>query len=85
MASKDVRFRGFCMDPINFRVKIHEISTPGAKCYVDVVKNIPDMEIRTFRKVLPGRGQNTNFYAFSKGTDRGFSRILADFAFFDSS
>ena len=69
------------MDPSNFRLKIYEISTLGAKCYLDVAKSVPDMKIRVFWKVLPGRGQNTNFHAFSKGTDRGFSRIFDDFVF----
>ena len=68
----------------HFRLKINVISTLGAKCYLVVVKNIPDKKINTFWKVLPGRGQNANFHAFSKGTDRGFSRIFVDFAFFNS-
>ena len=84
MASKCVHFPAFSMDPSNFRLKIHEISTLGAKCYLDVVKSVPDMKIRIFCKVLPGRSQNAKFYAFSKGTDRGFSRIFVDFAFFES-
>ena len=37
------------MDPINFRYKIHEISTLGAKCYLDAVKSFPEMKIRTVR------------------------------------
>ena len=82
MASKCVHFRALFMDPSNFWFKIHEISMLGAKCYLDVVKNVPDMELRTFCKVLPGRGQNANFHAFSNGIDRGFSRIFVDFAFF---
>ena len=77
-------FSCISMDPSNFRFKIHKISTLGAKCYLGVVKSVPDMKIRIFCKVLPGRGQNVNFHAFSKGTDRGFSRIFVDFAFFNS-
>ena len=71
------------MNPSNFRFKIHEFSTLVAKCYRNVAKTVPDMKIRIFRKVLPWRGQNANFLAFSKGTDRGFSRILVDFAIFN--
>ena len=82
-AFKCVHFPAFSMDPSNFRLKIYEFSTLGAKCYRDLTKSVPDTKIRTFCKVLPGRGQNANFYAFSKGTDRGFSRISADFAFFN--
>ena len=79
-----VHFPAFCMDPSNFRSKIHEISTLGAKCSVNVVKNVSDMKIHTFCKVLSERGQNANFRAFSKGIDRGFSRILVDFAFLNN-
>ena len=46
--------------------------------------SVPNTKIHTFYKVLPERGQHTNFHAFSKGTDRGFSRILVDFAFFNT-
>ena len=56
---------GFCMDPTNFRFKIHEISAIGAKCYLNVARSAPDMKITTFCKVLPERAQNANFHAFS--------------------
>ena len=48
MASNCVHFAGFRMDPTNFLVKIHEISTPGAKCYLDVANSAPDMKIYIF-------------------------------------
>ena len=57
-------FVAFCMDPNNFRIKIHEISVLGAKRYQNVAKNAPDMKIQVFSKVLPRRGQNTTFCAF---------------------
>ena len=82
IAIECIHFRAFSVDPSNFRLKIHEISMLDAKCYRDVTKSVPNTKIHTFCKVLPGSGQNANFYAFSKGTDRGFSRIFADFAFF---
>ena len=83
MASKCVDFPAFSMDPNNFRVKNHENLRFRAKCYLGVAKSVSDIKIRTFCKVLPGRSQNANFLAFSKGTDRGFSRIFDDFAFFN--
>ena len=70
---------GFCMDPTNFRFKIHEISTIGAKCYLKVARSVPDMKIMEFCKVLPGRAQNGDFYAFLKAPHRGFSVIFVDF------
>ena len=54
--SKCVHFDGFCVDPSNFRVKIHEISMLFAKCYLNVAKTAPDMKIRAFWKALPRRG-----------------------------
>ena len=83
-AFKCVHFPAFSMDPSNFLLKIHEFSTLGAKCYRDVTKSVPNTKIHTFCKVLPGRGQNANFDAFSKGIDRRFSRVLAEFAFFNN-
>ena len=55
MASKCVHFATVCMDPTNFRIKILEISTLGAKCYLNVARSAPDMKITTFCKVLPER------------------------------
>ena len=51
MASKGVHFRGFCMDPINFRVKIHEISALGAKRDLGVARSAPGVKIAVFCKV----------------------------------
>ena len=65
MVSKCVHFATVCMDPTNFRIKILEISTLGAKCYLNVARSAPDMKIKTFCKVLPVRAQNANFHAFS--------------------
>ena len=48
----------FCMDPTNFRFKIHEISAIGAKCYLNVARSAPDMKIMEFCKVLLDRAQN---------------------------
>ena len=79
MASKYVHFLGFCMDPTNFRFKIHEISVLGTKCYLNVAKSAPDMKIMEFCKVLPGRAQNANFHVFLKSSHRGFSVIFIDF------
>ena len=79
MAGNCVHFTTVCMDPTNFRIKILETSTLGAKCYLNVARSAPDMKITTFCKVLPERAQNANFHAFSKGTDRGFSMIFDDF------
>ena len=70
---------GFCMDPTNFRFKIHEISAIGAKCYLNVAKSAPDMKIMEFCKVLPGRAQNVISHALLKGPHRGFSVIFVDF------
>ena len=67
------------MDPNNFRLKIHEISMLGAKCYLDVARNAPDMKIIEFCKLLPGRAQNIIFYAFLKAPHRGFSVTFVDF------
>ena len=62
MASKGVHFRGFCMDPINFRVKIHEISALDAKRDLNVARSAPGVKIALFCKVFPGRAQNTIFH-----------------------
>ena len=67
------------MDPNNFQLKINEISMLGAKCYLDVARNAPDMKIIEFCKVLPGRAQNLISYVFLKAPHRGFSVIFVDF------
>ena len=48
LASRRVHSRGFHIDPINFELKIYEISALGAKCYLNVVRSAPDMKITTF-------------------------------------
>ena len=65
MHSKCVHFAAFCMDPINFRIKFHEISALGAKCDLNVANSAPDMKISAFCKVMPTLAQNANFHAFS--------------------
>ena len=62
--SKCVHFDGYCVDPSNFHVKIHEISMLFAKCYLNVARSAPDMKIRVFWKALPKRDQNVIFHAF---------------------
>ena len=62
--SKCVHLNGFCVDPSNFQVKIHEIPMLFAKCYLNVAKSAPDMKIRVFWKALPKRGQNVIFHLF---------------------
>ena len=64
LASRRVHSRGFHIDPINFELKIHEISALGAQCYLNVVKSAPDMKIRIFWKALPKRGQNVISHSF---------------------
>ena len=73
---------GFCMDPTNFRFKIHKISAIGAKCYLNVARSVPDMKIMEFCKVLPGRAQNVISHGLLKGPHRGFSVIFVDFTIF---
>ena len=70
---------GFCMDPTNFRFKIHEISAIVAKCYLNVARSAPDMKIMEFCKVLPGRAQNLISHTLLKAPHRGFSVIFVDF------
>ena len=76
--SKSSKIR-FCMDPINFRFKIHEISAIRAKCYLNVARSAPDMKIMEFCKVLPGRAQNMISHAFLNSPFREFSVIFVDF------
>ena len=64
LASKGVHSRGFHIDPINFELKIHEISALGGNRYLNVVRSAPDMKIALFCKVLPGRVPNTIFHRF---------------------
>ena len=72
-------FLGVCMDPNNFRFKIHEISTLEAKCYLNVTRIAPDMKIMECCKVLPSRAQNVISHPFLKAPHRGFSVIFVDF------
>ena len=76
MASKCVHFATVCMDPTNFRIKILEISTLGAKCYLNVARSAPDMKIMEFCKVLPGRAQNVISHGLLKGPHRETEREI---------
>ena len=71
-------FSCILMDPSNYQLKIHQISRFVAKCYVNVLRSAPDVEITMFSKVLPNRAQNVFSLTFSN-----FCRVrLEDFVDF---
>ena len=51
-ASRLIDFGGFGMDPVDFELKIHEISAFCPKCYRDVARSDPELKIHVFCKVL---------------------------------
>ena len=52
IASKPINFHGFRVDPIDFELKIHEISALRPKCYLNVTRTAPDVKINEFGEVL---------------------------------